>query len=133
MGRIAAIDYGLKRIGIAISNEGKTMGLPLVTIRGGVKAVVAALLARNQEIETIVVGLPLLMNGTKGAMALAALAFAKELELALKIPVVLFDERLSSKHAEASLREIPLNRKQRSESIDPVAAALLLQCYLDQR
>ena len=133
MGRIAAIDYGIKRIGLAISDEKKVMGLPLTTIYGGVKEVAHALRQRKQEIEAIVIGLPLLMNGSKGEMALKVEAFAKELEQELKIPVILFDERLSSQQAEASLKEISLNRKQRSERIDPLAASILLQCYLDQK
>lgn len=131
MGRIAAIDYGLKRIGLAISDERKKIALPLTTIIGGVKEVSANLQPRKKEIEAIVVGLPLLMNGSKGEMAMLAEKFAKELENSLQIPTVLFDERLSSKHAEAALREISLNRKKRTEKIDQISAALLLQSYLD--
>ena len=130
MGRIAALDYGLKRIGVAISDERKMMALPLTTIHGGLKEVVDFLGKRKKELETVVIGLPLLMNGKKGDMAVAVEAFAKKLEAALEIPVVLFDERLSSKHAEASLRETGQNRKQRSGKVDQTAAALLLQSYL---
>lgn len=133
MGRIVSIDYGLKRIGIAISDERKMIALPLKVVQGGVPSVAQALAPRLKEIDEIVVGLPLLMNGQKGDMALAAEKFARELEALLKIPVVLFDERLSSKQAEANLREIPLNRKERNDKIDSVAASLLLQSYLDQR
>ena len=133
MGRIAAIDYGLKRIGLAISDDRKTMALPLASVKGGLASVVAALLPRKKELEAVVIGLPILMNGQKGEMAAAVEKFAKALEASLAIPVLLFDERLSSRHAEASLREIPLNRKERSEKIDSVAAALLLQSYLDQK
>jgi putative Holliday junction resolvase len=132
MGRIAAIDYGLKRIGLAISDERKMMALPIDPVRGGVQQTADALCARKQEIETIVIGLPILMNGQKGEMAIAVEKFARDLEALLQIPIVFVDERLSSKHAEASLREIPLNRKERSEKIDSVSAALLLQSYLDR-
>lgn len=130
MGRIAAIDYGLKRIGIAISDERKKVALPLTTVEGGKKAVenIAAAI-REKNVERFVMGLPLLMNGKKGEMAEAVEKFAKALEEALKIPVALLDERLSSRQAE---REIPLNRKARSERIDQVAATLILQSYLDQ-
>ena len=131
MGRIAALDYGLKRIGIAISDERKMMALPLATVHGGLKEVIAFLAARKQEVEKVVIGLPLLMNGKKGGMAAAVETFAKQLEALLQIPVVLFDERLSSKHAEATLRETGQNRKQQSKNVDRTAAALLLQSYLD--
>ncbi len=130
MGRIAAIDYGLKRIGIAISDERKRIALPLTTVEGGKKAIenIAAAI-REKNVERLVMGLPLLMNGKKGEMAEAVEKFAKAIEEALKIPVTLLDERLSSRQAE---REIPLNRKARSERIDQVAATLILQSYLDQ-
>ena len=132
MGRIAAIDYGLKRIGIAISDERKIMALPLTTVQGGLTAVVAALLPRKKEIESIVIGLPLLMNGARSDMSSSVEKFAHLLEAALEIPVILLDERLSSKHADASLRELSLNRKERTEKMDQVAAAHLLQSYLEQ-
>lgn len=130
MGRIAAIDYGLKRIGIAISDERKKIALPLTTVEGGKKAIEnIASAIRGKNVERIVMGLPLLMNGKKGEMAEAVEKFAKAVEEALNIPVALLDERLSSRQAE---REIPLNRKARSETIDQVAATLILQSYLDQ-
>lgn len=133
MGRIAAIDYGLKRIGIAVSDPGKKMALPLTTVEGGKKAIEnIAQALQGKEIELILIGLPLLMNGQKGEMAEAVQVFAIQLELALKIPILLRDERLSSKHAEAGLREISLNRKQRTAKIDMIAATFLLQSYLEQ-
>lgn len=132
MGRIAAIDYGLKRIGIALSDERKTMALPLATVTGGAAGAAAYLLPRKKEIEQIVVGLPLNMDGSKGEMAFAVEKFAAALGNALGIPVLLLDERLSSKHADAALRELSINRKKREEKKDEVAAALLLQSYLDR-
>ncbi len=133
MGRIAAIDYGLKRIGIALSDANKKIALPLTTVEGGKKAIanISAAL-KGKEIEMILIGLPLLMSGKKGDMAESVEKFAKLLEAHFNIPVVLRDERLSSKHADAGLREISLNRKERSEKIDMVAATFMLQSYLDQ-
>lgn len=78
------------------------------------------------------VGLPLEMSGKKGAMAILVENFAKTLEDAFGIQVLLVDERLSSKGADVKLKEISLNRKARSEKIDMIAATLLLQTYLDQ-
>lgn len=133
MGRIAAIDYGLKRIGIALSDSGKKIAFPYQTVPGGGRAIASIAQAIiGQDVEKIILGLPLLMNGQKGDMALAVEKFAKALEEALKIPVILRDERLSSRGAEACLKEISLNRKQRSERIDETAATLLLQSFLDE-
>ncbi len=135
MPRIAAIDFGLKRIGIAISDDRKKVALPLATVEGGKKGVantVAALLQKKKEIEKILVGLPLLMSGKKGDMAKEVEAFAKALEEAIAIPVELCDERLSSKMADQGMRELSMNRKERAERVDMAAAALLLQCYLDK-
>lgn len=134
MGRIVAIDFGQKRIGIAVSDPSKKIALPLTVVEGGKRAIENIRTAlQGKEIEKILMGNPILMNGKKGEMAAVVEKFALALEEALKIPVVLCDERLSSKHADASLREISLNRKQRSEKIDVVAATLMLQSYLDQQ
>lgn len=135
MPRIAAIDFGVKRIGIAISDERKQIAFPFKVVAGGkegVKNTVAALQPKRTELEKLVVGLPLLMSGAKGEMALAAEEFAKKLSTATGLPVELVDERLSSRHAEQSLKELSLNRKERAEQLDMSSAALLLQSYLDQ-
>lgn len=133
MKRVAAIDFGLKRIGIAISDENKRIALPLTTVEGGKKAVANILAAlKGKEVEKFLIGYPLLMSGKKGEMAELVEKFAAELESISHIPVILQDERLSSKHAEASLREISMNREKRTEKIDMIAATFLLQSYLDQ-
>lgn len=133
MGRVAAIDYGLKRIGIALSDAGKKIAFPYQTVPGGRQAIASIATAlKGQDVEKIILGLPLLMNGQKGDMALEVEKFAKILEESLKIPVIFRDERLSSRGAEATLKEISLNRKQRSARIDETAATLLLQSFLDE-
>ncbi len=132
MSRIAAIDYGLKRIGIAVSDPNRQIAFPLVTVEGGKKGIEQIRLAiKDKQVSQIIVGLPLLLNGKDGEMATAVRQFAKELETALAIPVILWDERLSSVQADRNLRELDLNRKQRTSKIDTAAAALLLQSYLD--
>lgn len=133
MGRVAAIDFGLKRIGIAVSDKNRKIALPVDVVEGGKKAIqnIKASLPLK-EVDLILIGLPLEMSGKKGPMAAIVEAFAKTLHDALQITVVLIDERLSSKGADVRLKEIPLNRKERSEKIDMVAATLLLQTYLDQ-
>lgn len=130
MGKIAAIDFGLKRIGIAISDANQKMALPLTTITGGLSAVVALLSQRKKEIEAIIVGLPLLLNGQKSDMAHLVEKFAQDLEKALEIPVVLVDERLSSKQADKELQRASYTRKQRTEVLDQMSAAILLESYL---
>jgi putative Holliday junction resolvase len=132
MGRIAAIDFGLKRIGIAVSDEGKKIAFPSCTIAGGPGAIdeIKKTFA-SKQIELIIIGLPRLLNGTEGPMAEAVRRFAKELETKLNIPVKFVDEWFSSKIADRSLREIQLNRKERSKIIDVTTATMLLQNYLD--
>jgi len=128
MGRIAAIDFGLKRIGIAISDERQKIAFPLETVPN--VAEIQKVL-KKYSITLILVGLPLLLSGKEGDMAAAVKKFAKDLEETTKIPVKLIDERFSSKIAEQSLREIHLNRKERSAKMDATTAAMLLQSYLD--
>lgn len=132
MKRIAAIDFGQKRLGFAISDEKKRMALPWMVAEAGKDPVAAAVKAmgpRLKEIEKIVVGYPLLMTGKVGPMAEMARKFAEEIEKATGIPIVLWDERLSSKEAERGRLE--LNRKERSKTIDSAAATIFLQSYLE--
>jgi putative Holliday junction resolvase len=129
--RVLAIDFGLKRTGLAISDATKTIALPWTTVHGNIQAILSKIKTREAEIETIVVGLPLLMNGEKGEMALKAEAFANEIKRAFPdIAVKLYDERLSSRGAEAMLKMTGQSRKQRSQKTDETAATLLLQSYL---
>jgi putative Holliday junction resolvase len=135
MGRIAAVDFGLKRIGIALSDDRKKIAFPLTVVFGGKKGVQNTLLAlaeKRREIEQIIVGLPLLLNGQKGEMALLAEKFGLDLQEATGIPVVFVDERLSSKHADKKLKELSLNRRERTEKLDQTTAAFLLQSYLEK-
>lgn len=133
MRRVAAIDYGRKRIGLAVSDKDRKIALPVNVVQGGKKALqnIRASLPLK-EVDLILVGLPLELSGAKGEMAKEAEAFAKMLENALNIPVELIDERLTSKGADAQLKELSLSRKARTEKIDMIAATMLLQTYLDQ-
>ncbi len=133
MGRIAAIDYGTKRIGLAVSDRDRKVVFPVDVVEGGKKAIqnIKAALPLK-EIDLILVGLPIEMNGREGTMAEEVRAFAKKLEEALEKPVQLVDERLSSKGADVQLKEISLNRKKRNEKIDMIAASLLLQTFLER-
>jgi putative Holliday junction resolvase len=85
----------------------------------------------SKQVELILIGLPLRLNGQEGDMAIAVREFGKDLEQRNNIPIKFIDERFSSKLAEQSLKEIHLNRKERTEKMDTTAATILLQGYLD--
>lgn len=141
--RIIGLDYGLARIGIAISDENKIIAMPLVTLAAEKKsqATVEKLILEMQkhaqsqgyEIQEIVVGLPLMMSGKKGFLADEVAHFVELLRTSVSIPVVTWDERLTSVQAEKSLREGNLSRKKRSRFVDTVAAVIILQNFLDHK
>ncbi len=139
--RIISLDYGLARIGVAMSDERKIIALSSVTITAEKKAEQTAQKIANEltklaeaqkfTIEKIVLGLPLKMDGTRGIQADDVAHFAELLKQYLSCEIVLWDERLTSVQAERSLREGNLTRKQRAKQVDKVAAVLILQSYLD--
>ncbi|MFA5250928.1 MAG: Holliday junction resolvase RuvX [Parachlamydiales bacterium] len=138
--RILALDFGLKRIGLAISDENQKIALPIKTLEVSKNPVQTLLVLINflkekdylPQLETIVLGHPLLLSGQKGQMAELVENFQKKLAQQLELPVVLWDERLSSAQAEKMLLK-DYSRKQRSQIVDPIAAAIILQNYLDRK
>lgn len=139
MPRIVAIDWGLKRIGLAISDEKEQIAFPLHLVLAGknshesIQNILAALSKYMPQIEKIVIGLPLLLSGEKGSMALAVERFAMEFKKKCPIPIEFIDERLSSAMADRALKELSYSRKERSERIDSTAAVMLLQSYLARK
>lgn len=132
--RLAAIDFGLKRIGIALSDPTNFLASPLTTVEGGKNAIPNIIRVLSAyPLEKILVGLPLLMNGKDSDMTTLVRTFAQNLEAAIHIPTLLIDERLTSAQADKFLKEQSFNRKQRSSKIDTAAATLLLQHYLDSQ
>lgn len=139
--RIAAIDYGLARIGLAISDETKTIAMSLPTQNCEKKTEETALKLikalenhqkeYNYELSEIVIGLPLMMSGKTGFLADETQYFVKVLKEFVTIPIITWDERLTSVQAERSMREGNLTRKKRAKSVDNVAAMIILQSYLD--
>lgn len=139
--RIIALDYGLARIGIAISDETKTIALPLPTLncekktddtaKKLVQIVQDHQKEQNYVLTEIVVGLPLMMSGKMGFLADETKYFIELLKKLISVPIVTWDERLTSVQAERSMREDNLNRKKRAKSVDNVAAIIILQNYLD--
>jgi len=133
MGRIAALDYGRARIGVAISDETKFLARPLVCL-SNTKQIYELLLkelSKHGMIETLVIGLPLQLNGKEGEMAQEVRRFAEELKKHLPFPILFWDERLSSLQADRTLRDADLSRKKRAALSDTMSAAVILQSYLD--
>ena len=132
--RILGIDYGRRRLGLALSDEGGILASPLpVRLRGGLDKDMAFLasLAEEHHVAQAVIGLPQNMNGSLGEMAHEALEFARALQEKLALPVVPFDERLTSSEAERVLVAADLSRSRRRAVRDSLAAVLILQGYLD--
>ncbi len=135
--RILALDVGEKRIGVAVSDPlGLTaQGLEVLTRRTAEDDLRRlAALAQKYGVQEIVVGYPRHLDGRPGEMAEAILALARSLAQALGgIPVIPWDERLTTREAERVLLEADLSRRRRRQVVDQVAAVLILQAYLDQR
>ena len=135
--RILGIDYGRRRLGLALSDEDGVLASPLPHLRRGHSIDRdlrdLASLASSHGVGAIVVGLPLHMDGSEGEMAEEATRFARALEQAVGVPVELLDERLTSEEAERVLLEADLSRRKRKELRDGLAAVLILQCHLDRR
>ena len=134
--RVMGLDYGERRIGVALSDElGLTAQILEVYERRDRRSDLAHLaeLVRTTGAGLIVVGLPLNMNGSRGPAALAAERFARELSRAAGRDTIMVDERLSTVAAQRDLLAMNLRRGRRREVIDGAAAAIILQGYLDGR
>ncbi len=135
-GRILALDLGTKRIGMAVSDETRTIATPwrVFTHRtGGLREAMAAVCSAIEETGAgeVVVGYPLTLDGEVGVQARQASAFAEALRAHVDVPVVLHDERLTSFEAEQAMIEGGVSRSERKQRLDAVAACLILRSYLD--
>lgn len=132
--RILALDYGSKRVGLAISDEMAVIAQPLEFLPAHppddfltrLKGIID-----SRHVGEVLVGIPRNMNGTHGPAAVRAGEFAAALEKVLTIPVKTWDERLTTVQAERALIEAGMRREKRRQRIDQTAAAILLQSYLD--
>lgn len=132
--RILALDHGTKRIGVAVSDETRTIAQPLEFIPAEPFADFLARLRqliREKEIELILVGLPRNMDGSHGPAALKVETFVTALKDAVAVPIKTWDERLTSAQANRVLIQGGARRAKRKEKVDQTAAAILLQSYLD--
>jgi putative Holliday junction resolvase len=132
--RILGLDLGERRVGVAVSDPGGIMASPLLQFQPKGRRDLVATVARlveEQGAQRVVVGMPLLADGTHGAQARRTDAVVEALQAVLAVPVAVWDERFSTAEAEAALRAADLSPKRRKERRDKVAATLILQAYLD--
>jgi len=132
--RLMGLDVGDKTVGVAVSDELGITAHPVMVIRrtGSIKKESAEILRLAQEynVERIVVGRPLMMDGTAGVQAEKVDFFVEALRRRTHIPIVEWDERLSTSEAERMLIEADQSRSKRREIIDKVAAAVILDSYM---
>jgi putative Holliday junction resolvase len=132
--RILALDHGTKRIGVAVSDATKTIAQPLEYIPAEPFAEFLERLKQllaGQEIDLVLLGLPRNMDGSYGPAAQKVEAFAAVLKSAITVPIKMRDERLTSVMANRILIQGNVRRDKRKEKVDKMAAAILLQSYLD--
>ena len=133
-GRTLGIDYGHKRIGVALSDGLGIAAHPFAVLAAGANAGPRlAELVRTHDVERVVVGLPRSLDGSEGEAARSARHFAEKLEARLDVEIVMYDERLTSRIAEDVLLSAGTSRAGRRRKVDKVAAAVMLQGYLDRR
>jgi len=133
--RILALDHGTKRIGVAVSDELKMLAHPLEFIPAEPFAAFLVRLndiLREKQVELILVGMPRNMDGSYGPAALQVQDFVAALKQAVTTPIQTLDERLTSVQANRFLAEAEVRGKARKEKVDQMAAAILLQSYLDR-
>lgn len=140
--RIIGLDIGQRRIGVAISDATATLARPVAVLaRAGSDAdavrlvadEIARLAAEEDGVTSVVVGLPKRLDGTANEMTPRVQAFAEQLRAASGLPVLLQDERLSSREAESRLAIREKDWRARKKKLDAAAAAIILQDYLDSR
>lgn len=132
--RILGLDYGSRRIGVAISDEIGITAQGVATIArknrdADLDTIVE--LVRHHGVERIVVGYPLRLDGSEGIQCEKINRFIRRLEMRFSLPVIRWDETLSTKEAEELLRKRGVRWEKRRETVDRVAASIILQGYLD--
>jgi putative Holliday junction resolvase len=136
-GRILAVDWGERRFGIAVSDESQIIATPVVTLtrRPGKRFPMPALLdlVAAQHPVGVVVGLPLTPEGTEAGPAEQARALADRIERRTRLPIELVDERMTTARAHAAIQEQGGSTRGRKDDVDALAAAVLLQGFLERR
>jgi putative Holliday junction resolvase len=132
-GRVLALDLGDVRIGVAISDPGRRLAVPLGVVRTGAPADLKAIrsIVADNGVSLVVVGDPLLLSGERGDRSRKAEEFATALRAVLDVAVELHDERLSTVEAERELRSAGASGREARRSVDQAAATVILQSWLD--
>lgn len=134
--RYLGIDYGTRRIGIAISDPLNIIARTLITVMNTQRAIQEIKsIVEEYAIGSIVVGMPLNLKGEKGAKAQEVEEFISRMEKEISCPIIRWDERFTSKRVQQTFHELKVKKKQRErrEKVDEMAAAFILQSYLDRR
>jgi len=132
--RYLAIDYGIKRTGLAICDAAETIASPLAVIEGRKELTKKiADLVKSENVGAVVLGLPLNMDDSTGPQAKLVLQFAGQLKQYIDIPVYFQDERLSSFAAEEKMAAAGIKKGRKRKPLDAVAAAEILQAFLDNK
>ncbi|QFT32630.1 Holliday junction resolvase RuvX [Roseibium porphyridii] len=133
--RLIGLDLGTKTIGLALSDLGRGIATPMETIKRKkftIDAEHLLSLCASQNVAGIVLGLPLNMDGSEGPRAQATRAFARNLSQKTDLPITYWDERLSTAAVTRTLLEADSSRAKRAEAVDKMAAAFILQGFLDR-
>lgn len=131
---LISIDYGSKKIGIAISNQERNIAMPLnIITEANKKAIIASLLEKIEQYKScgIVIGLPINMSGMQTEQSAIVIKFAEELTKSINLPIYLQDERLTTKAANNFLKSFGIKRKERNNNDDAVAASMILETVLN--
>lgn len=132
--RYLSIDYGIKRSGLAICDSSETIVSPFGVIRDRKKLFEKIVsLVKTENVDAVVLGLPLNMDDSEGPQARLVQRFAERLKKHISVPVYLQDERLSSFAAEKKLSGVELSKTKRREHIDAIAAAEILEAFLERK
>ncbi len=134
--RILGLDFGLRRIGVAISDPTGSMAQPLTVIEKqneDIEIEKISHLIGEYGVGEVVVGLPISLTGQIGPQAQVVLEYVEKLKAELGVPVKTWDERLTTAVAERALAESEVKRGRKKEIVDKVAAAIILQSYIDSR
>ena len=137
VGRVLGLDLGSKRVGVAISDRSGTIASPFMVLQrsGSLRRdhEVIARLVTEEECERVVVGLPLSLDGSLGRAAQSALDEASRLATVVGVPVETYDERLTTVSADRALIEAKMRADARRRVVDKVAAAVMLQAWIDRQ
>ena len=135
--RYMGLDYGTKTVGVALSDERFILAQPYITIEreraDKLRRTLAALedIVKEKDVERIILGYPKYLNNTEGDRCEATVLFKEKLEKRLGLPVILWDERLTTVEADRVLDDMGVSKVNHKTYVDKIAAGLILQNYLD--